>query len=236
MMLLRSLLFTCISLPVMFVLTVAGLACLPFSRRTTARFPIIFAVIQLKLLDAIVGIRTEIRGNLPESPSLIAVKHQSALEAYILVTRFPDAVIVLKKELVSFPLVGPVIAALDPIAVDRNSGAPALRKMVAEAKNAARHGRHVIIFPEGMRTIPGAPSRYERGIAALYTALGINVVPVALNTGLFWPRRRLRKRSGTAVISFLEPIPPTLPRNEFLKRLESAIENESDLLHCTTRR
>ena len=102
--------------------------------------------------------------------------------------------------------------------------------MLREAKARIADGREIIIFPEGTRRAPGAPPDYKTGVILLYDALGVPCVPVALNSGLFWPRRSLIRRPGTIVVEFLEPIPPGLPKAEFRKRLTEAIETASSRL------
>ena len=116
------------------------------------------------------------------------------------------------------------------LAIDRKRGPAALRKLIAGARKAVADGRHVVIFPEGTRTAPNARQPYHSGVAGLYGALDMPVVPVALNTGLFWPPRRVRKRPGRAVMAFLEPLPPGLPRRRFMTALEDRIETGSDRL------
>jgi 1-acyl-sn-glycerol-3-phosphate acyltransferase len=102
--------------------------------------------------------------------------------------------------------------------------------MLREAKQRVADGREIIIFPEGTRRAPGAPPDYKTGVVLLYEALGIPCVPVALNSGLFWPRRSVERRPGTIVVEFLDPIPAGLPRAVFLERLVDAIETASDRL------
>jgi 1-acyl-sn-glycerol-3-phosphate acyltransferase len=96
--------------------------------------------------------------------------------------------------------------------------------MTQEAASRAAQGRHILIFPEGTRRAPGAPPAYKPGIALLYDKLNIPCVPVALNSGLFWPRRSLTRRPGTIIVEFLPAIPPGLPRKEFVGRLQQAVE------------
>jgi 1-acyl-sn-glycerol-3-phosphate acyltransferase len=103
---------------------------------------------------------------------------------------------------------------------------------VRGAREATRHGCSIVIFPEGTRKPPGAPPDYKSGVAALYGALGVPVVPVALNTGLFWPRRSFVKRPGRAVVELLEPIPPGLDRHRFMALLEERIEARQRVLEA----
>ncbi|MHA1518461.1 MAG: lysophospholipid acyltransferase family protein, partial [Alphaproteobacteria bacterium] len=114
------------------------------------------------------------------------------------------------------------------IPVDRDAGPSALRRMLQAARKRIKDGREIIIFPEGTRRPPGADPAYKTGIVLLYNALKVPCVPVALNSGLFWPRRQWTRKPGTVVVEILDPIPPGLPRPEFLSRLENAIETASD--------
>jgi 1-acyl-sn-glycerol-3-phosphate acyltransferase len=143
---------------------------------------------------------------------------------------------VLKRELMSVPLFGAYLKRCGMIAVDRQGGGPALKRMLAAARAAAADGRPILIYPEGTRTAPGQRRPYHPGVAALYGDLGLPVVPVALNSGLFWGRRSFRKRSGTITIEFLAPIAPGLPRRVFMERLQGSIEEASARLAADQRR
>ena len=136
----------------------------------------------------------------------------------------------MKRELFWIPFHGWFSKKFEMIPVDRDKGPAALRRMLREAKARIADGREIIIFPEGTRRAPGAPPDYKTGVILLYDALGVPCVPVALNSGLFWPRRSLIRRPGTIVVEFLDPIPPGLPKAEFLKRLTEAIETASSRL------
>ena len=227
MTLIRSCAFLALSLGVMLFLGVTTLPTLLLARRLAARVPVWFAGVQLFLLDVVAGLRIEVRGrnNLPDGPALIAVKHQSALETYALVRLFPDACFIIKQEIVRIPVVGWFISAMDCLAIDRRAGLSALRRILGHAATVASEGRCMVIFPEGTRTAPGERVAYQRGVAGLYATLGVPVVPVALNSGVFWPRRQIRKTPGCAVMAFLEAIPPALPRARFMEELESRIES-----------
>ena len=228
----RSLLFLGASLGVMIIGGIVMLPALLFARRLASRTPSWFAGIQLFLLESIAGLALEVRGrkNLPAGAALIAVKHQSALDAYALVRLFPDACFVLKQEILDVPVVGWFIAAMDVIAIDRSAGTASLRQIMTNARRAVDEGKSLVIFPEGRRTAPGERVAYQRGVAGLYSALDVPVVPVALNCGLFWAPKRVRKRPGRAVIALLEAIPPALPRHKFMNELENRIETETSRL------
>lgn len=186
----------------------------------------------LGALAVLCGLRHEVRGreHLPGGAVLIAAKHQSAWDTIIFSILLWDHSFVLKRELMWVPLFGLYLARAGLIAVDRQGGAKALKKMVATARRTAALGRPIVIFPEGTRVAPDQHRPYQPGVAALYGQLGLPVVPVALNSGLFWRRRSFLKRPGTIVLEFLPPIPPGLPRKAFLARLEQAIEGRSRAL------
>ena len=187
---------------------------------------------ELFLLRHIVGLKLEVRGHdkLPRTACLVASKHQSAWETFALIPLFRDPALLMKRELFWIPFHGWFSKKFEMIPVDRDKGPAALRAMLRETRKRVVDGREIIIFPEGTRRPPGAPPDYKTGVVLLYEALGIPCVPVALNSGLFWPRRSLLRRPGTIVVEFLDPIPPGLPKSEFLLRLIESIETASNRL------
>lgn len=192
----------------------------------------------LFLLKHVTGIDYRIIGaeNLPSTPAVYASKHQSAWETLFLSRYLDYPAFVLKKELLSIPLFGWFIAKAGMIAIDRKAGASALRSMARQATETLEAGRSILIFPEGTRVAPGQSHPYQPGVAALYTQLKVPVVPVALNSGLYWGRKAFIKQPGTIVVEFLPPIPPGLDRKAVLKELENRIETAATaLLHSTGR-
>jgi 1-acyl-sn-glycerol-3-phosphate acyltransferase len=187
---------------------------------------------ELFLLRHIVGLKLEVRGHdkLPRTACLVASKHQSAWETFALIPLFRDPALLMKRELFWIPFHGWFSKKFEMIPVDRDKGPAALRAMLRETRKRVVDGREIIIFPEGTRRPPGAPPDYKTGVVLLYEALGIPCVPVALNSGLFWPRRSVLRRPGTIVVEFLDPIPPGLPKSEFLSRLIESIETASNRL------
>jgi len=161
---------------------------------------------------------------------IIAAKHQSAWETMQLHLIFDDPAIVLKRELLNLPIWGWYARKARMIAIDRGSPAKALRSMVRNAEPVMAEGRPIAIFPQGTRTLPGVKAPYHAGVAMLYERGGIPVVPVALNSGLFWPRRSFLKKSGVITVEILDPIPPGLRRGELMSRLEMVLEAASDRL------
>jgi 1-acyl-sn-glycerol-3-phosphate acyltransferase len=162
--------------------------------------------------------------NLPSGPAIIACKHQSSWETLSFTRLFDDIAIVLKRELLFIPIVGWAMARAGNIAVERGNGASALRGLVKQAKAAIADGRSIVIFPEGTRVAPGDQRPYQVGTAALYRQLGVPVVPVALNSGLFWGRRKWTKRPGVITLEILPPIAPGLSRDAFMETLRERIE------------
>jgi 1-acyl-sn-glycerol-3-phosphate acyltransferase len=192
---------------------------------------------ELWLLKAIVGLSLDVRGQdkLPKGACLVASKHQSAWETFALIPLFRDPALLMKRELFWIPFHGWFSHKFEMIPVDREKGPAALRAMLREAKKRIEAGREIIIFPEGTRRAPGAPPDYKTGVVLLYDALHVPCVPVALNSGVFWPRRSLIRHPGTIVVEFLDPIPPGLTKAEFMSRLTSAIETASDRLLAEAR-
>jgi 1-acyl-sn-glycerol-3-phosphate acyltransferase len=186
----------------------------------------------LWLLKICVGLTVREVGieNLPTQPVLFAAKHQSAWETLYLSWRLNHPAFVLKKELLLIPLFGWFLKRAGMIAIDRSGKAAALKKMISDARDVFAQGRPVIIFPEGTRVAPGQQKPYQPGIAALYAQLGVPVIPVALNSGLFWGRKAVLKRAGIITIEYLPPIPPGLDRKTFMRELETRIETAASRL------
>jgi 1-acyl-sn-glycerol-3-phosphate acyltransferase len=137
---------------------------------------------------------------------------------------FGDPAIVLKEELLNIPIWGWYVCRAGMIPIDRGARISALGRMAARARTEIARGRQIVIFPEGTRRAPGAEPRYLSGVAYLYAETGLACVPVALNSGLFWPRRSWRRLPGTVLVEILDPIPPGLDRRAFLARLQSVTE------------
>jgi 1-acyl-sn-glycerol-3-phosphate acyltransferase len=190
------------------------------------------------LLRLIVGLRYEVRGHehVPAGPVIVASKHQSAWETLFFHMLHPELVIGLKEELIRLPLFGWYLRIAKNIVIDRGGAAKAMRSLVEGAKQAVAQGWSILIFPEGTRMPPGTPPDYKPGVAALYKELGVPVVPVALNSGLFWGKRAFLKRPGTIVVEFLPPIPPGLDRRAFMAELEQRIETATARLIAEARR
>lgn len=188
-----------------------------------------WAAADLVLLRVIVGQRIRVLGreNIPAGPALVASKHQSAWETMALLPLLPNGRVILKKELLSIPLYGAFARHYGMISVDRSAGAAALKQLAIDAERVIADGGQIVIFPEGTRRALGAPPDYKPGAIFLYDRLGVPIVPVAVNSGLLWPRHRFVRYPGTVTVSFLPPIPPGLDRKVAQRRLIDAIETET---------
>ena len=172
------------------------------------------------------GISFRLEGNVPKGKQVIyAVKHQSAWETMVLFWVLYDPIIVMKQELMRIPFIGWVFKRTGSIGVDRSAGMAALKKLKRDALIALETGRPLLIFPQGTRVLPRTEAPYQIGVYALYSATGLPVVPVALNSGSFWPRKGIWKYPGCITLEFLPEIAPGLPRAAFMATLEEQIEH-----------
>ena len=229
---LRSLLFNVGWYAGSVVIAVFGAPILLMPRRWVVAWSHFWIAFCLGWLRLTCRLTHRLRGleNMPDGPVIIACKHQSTWETLAFARLFPDAVIVLKRELLFIPVVGWAMARAGHIGVERSEGASALRGLVRRARAAIGEGRSILIFPEGTRTPVGSQRPYQVGTAALYRQLGISVVPVALNSGLFWGRRKFIKWPGVIDVEVLPPIPPGLDRQAFMATLRERIEGATDRL------
>jgi 1-acyl-sn-glycerol-3-phosphate acyltransferase len=182
--------------------------------------------INLVLLRVVCGVKIEVRGRekIPKGPLLVAAKHQSAWETFALLHLFDDPLFIVKRELQWIPIFGWLMIKGRMVPVDRSAGSEALVGMIERARIELADNRQLIIFPEGTRRPAGAEPRYKHGVAHLYASVGVPCLPVALNSGLFWPRRSIRRIPGTVVVEILDPIRPGLDKDVFFKRLQNDIE------------
>ncbi|QEL25283.1 1-acyl-sn-glycerol-3-phosphate acyltransferase [Bosea sp. F3-2] len=202
-------------------------------RRILLAVAIAWSRSSLWLLRVVAGTRCEISGieNIPQGGLMVAAKHQSFVETFALVTVFQNPVFILKRELTWIPGFGWALSKLRMIPVNRGARARALSDVTRRAKvELGQNGRQLLIFPEGTRRPPGAPPAYKFGAAHLYAELGVPCVPVALNTGLYWPRRKFLRRPGTIRIEILPPIMPGLDKVTFQHELQGRIEPACDRL------
>lgn len=232
MTLLRSLLFNLAFYVWTAFLGIAALPMLLTPRAMVMRFGRWWSRTVLDLARAIAGIDYELRGSqhLPGGPAIIAMKHQSAWDTLGAPALFGDVAIVVKRELLWIPCYGWYARKAGMVPIDRGAGATALKAMLRRAREVVAERRPIVIFPEGTRTAVGTKRPYHPGVAALYTQLGLPVVPVAVNSGLYWPRRSFLKRPGRIVVEMLPPLPTGLDRKAFLAELQSRIEIATERL------
>jgi 1-acyl-sn-glycerol-3-phosphate acyltransferase len=180
-------------------------------------------------LRVIGGVRTEIRGTVPHDRVLVAAKHQSMLDVFMIVNALPEGRFVMKRELLRTPVFGWYATRLGAVPVDRGGGGAALREMTARMLREAARSGQIVIYPQGTRVKPGAHMPYKIGVHALYDATGLPCVPVATNSGLSWPKG-VAIHPGLAVAEFLPALPPDMERGAFMARVERVIESASDRL------
>lgn len=222
MTVLRSLLYALLFYPATLLLSVAGVLIGLVARGPMLAVIRTWADLNHWLARHLLGIHTRVEGSVPAGPHLIAVKHQSMFETTEMVRLTNMPVIVVKRELTQIPFVGWLMRRYGVIAVERSAGAKALRALVDEGRSAVATGRSVIIYPEGTRVPPGETPDLKPGFAALYRALGLPVLPVALDSGRLWGRG-LVKRGGTVTIRMGDTIPAGLSRGEIEARVHAAI-------------
>ena len=234
MVFLRSIVFNVLFYAALIGLMILGLPLLAFGPGRIKRLAAVWGHVSLWLLRVVCGTRVEFRGleNIPRGACLVAPKHQSVWEVFALTTVFPDFTFVLKRELTWIPLFGWYLSRGGQIAIDRSNGRAALVQAARKAKGVLASGHQLFLFPEGTRRPPGAPPQYKLGVAHIYAANDVPCVPVALNSGLFWPRRRLIRRPGTIVVEVLPAIAPGLSAAEFLPLLQSRVEAACDRINA----
>jgi 1-acyl-sn-glycerol-3-phosphate acyltransferase len=225
-LMLRSVAFNVLFYLNILVHVIAGLPTFLMPRRATLAIAKSWGRTSNVLLRAVCGTKIEFRGleKIPKGALIVASKHQSVWETFTLVTLLDDPVYILKRELTWIPFFGWYLIKAGMIAVNRRARGAALTGMTEGARRALADGRQIIIFPEGTRRPPGAEPAYKHGVVHLYAGAGTPCLPVALNSGLFWPRRKFLRYPGTIRVEVLDPIPPGLDRHAFAERLKRDIE------------
>ena len=222
MVALRSLLYAAIFYPATALCVLAGIVASLFGRRPMLAVVLRWLELNHWLAEHVLAIRSRVEGWIPPGPHLIAVKHQSMFETTEMVRLTGLPVIVMKRELARIPLFGWLTRRYGVIVVDRSAGAKALRSLVEEGKRAVATGRSVNIYPEGTRVRVGETPPLQAGFAALYRAIGLPVMPVAMDSGRLWGKRFLI-RGGTVTFRVGETIPAGLKRAEIEARVHAAI-------------
>ena len=178
-----------------------------------------------------IGLKCEIRGTPPQDEVMVTAKHQSFLDVLMIYGAIPRGKFIMKAILKYAPIIGQFGLRIGCIPVDRGKRGQAVKKMLEDVKNGHALPGQLIIYPQGTRIAPGVKAPYKIGTGALYREMNQPVVPVATNVGVYWPKRGVLRKQGTAVFEFLPRIEPGLQVNEFMAQLEDAIETASDKLN-----
>jgi 1-acyl-sn-glycerol-3-phosphate acyltransferase len=226
-MLARTLLYNVLFYVIFAVIAVVLAPTMLLPQRHIWFVPKLWATVSLWLHRIICGVGEEIQGleNIPDGGFLVACKHQSTWEALRLVTLFPKPAFVFKRQLHWAPLFGWYLMKFGQIPVNRGQRSKALQDMAAIAAERIEQGYQVIIFPEGTRRPPLAEPKYKYGVTYLYDKLNAPCLPIALNSGLFWPRRTFAHRQGVVTMKILPPIPPGHDTDTFSAELQHSIES-----------
>lgn len=228
---LRSLAF---NLSLYVAIAVVGLGMFPFaifSANAARRACLMVCAYVRWAAPWMVGLRTEIRGTPPAEACVVASKHQSFLDVFLVFSALPAGKFIMKRLLMFAPIVGQYGLRIGCIPVNRGKRGAAIKQMLEQVEAGAETPGQLIIYPQGTRIAPGVKAPYKVGTAVLYEQLNQPCYPVAANVGLFWPKRGIYRAPGTAVVEYLEPIAPGLPKDEFLALLEDRIETASNRLN-----
>ena len=231
-MIVRSVIFNVLFYLNLLVHSLAAIPALVLPRRAIIEVIKFWARTNMALLHHVCGIKVDFRGldKIPRGPVLVASKHQSLWETFALFLVFDDPAYILKRELIFIPFFGWYAWKAAMIPVNRGRRALALADMTVCARTELARGRQIIIFPEGTRRAPGAAPSYKYGVVHLYAETGVPCVPLALNSGLFWPRRSFRRDPGTIIVEVLDPIAPGLDKRVFTDLLQQRIETATTRL------
>jgi 1-acyl-sn-glycerol-3-phosphate acyltransferase len=226
---LRSAMLTLLMYLLMGVFGLLGAPVVLWSRDWTRRWMKLYIRTVLALTRIICGLRIELRGQAPRQAVIVAAKHQSMLDVLILFNALPEPRFVMKRSLVWAPVFGLYALRIGCIWIKREKRGEASTMMRRLQKTHSQTGQ-VVIYPQGTRVPPGTYKPYRRGAAMAYAEFGLPMVLAATNVGWFWPKKGITRRPGTAVLEFLETLPPGLPRAEVMQRMETSIEAASDRL------
>ena len=176
----------------------------------------------------LVGLRSKIRGEVPQDEVLIAAKHQSFFDIIMIVSVVPRPKFIMKKELLWAPILGWYAKKIGCVPVDRGKRSQAMARMVADVKAGREQAGQLIIYPQGTRVAAGAYKSYKVGVGVLYSELGQDCVPAATNVGVFWPRHGILRKPGLAVVEFLPRVVAGRPVADFMAVIEPVIEDASN--------
>ena len=222
----RSILFNVIFIGWTILLLATLWIILPFPRLIFRRAIAFWPKLIFPLMRVILRLDFEQRrlNNLPSGPVIFAVKHQSTWDTMFFLWLDKNNSYIMKEELNKIHFWKSYMTKAGQIVVDRKGGLATMRQMIKDTKNVLQEGRSVVIFPEGTRTQPGKSEVYHPGVAALYGQTKVPIIPVALNSGIYWGRREFRKSAGKIIIEFLKPMEKGLKKTEFVSELKSIVE------------
>ena len=214
------------------VIAILGLPFLALPRQYTAKLINFWSKIMLLFFKSYDGLDWEVLGinNIPSGPFVVASKHQSIWDTIFFTAFFSDAAMVLKRVIILIPFYGLHAIKAKMIWLDRKGHSKSLKKLINQGKKCKKVKRPIVIFPEGTRSQVGQKSKYKPGVTALYKFLNIPCIPVALNSGVYWETKGLKRNKGKIIVKFMKPIKPGLSRDEFEKKLETVIETETEIL------
>lgn len=226
---LRGVLFQTLAYAGMAVMGIGGAPVVLWSQAWTRAWCRLYCHYVLFLARHICGLKAEVRGPVPHGPCVVAAKHQSMLDVFMIYAAMPQARFIMKRELVRVPVFGLYATRVGCIAVDREAKG-AGDKMLEDLSREAGGVGQIVIYPQGTRVAPGRAMRYKKGAIRAYQRFGLPMVLAATNTGVFWPRRGWAVHPGTAVVEFGETLPAGLRASEVGRRMEDGIERESSRL------
>ncbi len=178
----------------------------------------------------LIGLRSEIRGPVPQTEVIIAAKHQSFFDIILLCSVLPRPKFIMKRELIWTPFLGQYALRIGCVPVDRGRRGAAISKMKEDVQKGAAQPGQLVIYPQGTRVAPGVTVPYKMGTGLLYDQLAQTCVPAATNVGVFWPRHGILRKPGLAVMEFLPPVAPGMPVPDFMRLIETQIETASTRL------
>jgi len=177
-----------------------------------------------------VGLKCEVRGEVPTDEVIVAAKHMSFLDIILIFNAIPAGKFIMKREILYTPIIGQYGYRIGCVPVNRGKRGKAIKKMVADVAKGVQHPGQLVIYSQGTRVAPGVKKPYKVGTHVLSDETGQDVVPVATNAGVFWPKRGVMRQKGTAVVEFMPRIPAGLDRDNFMAQLEEEVEVRSNEL------
>ncbi len=226
----RSLIFMIVIYAWMLILGIVFAPYALFAKQGALRACKTYARTTMWMARWMVGIRCEVRGSVPTGEVVVGAKHQSFMDIIIIFNAVPHGKFIKKRELLWTPIIGLYAKRLGCIPVNRGRKGAAVAKMVKDVAKEFSEPGQLVIYPQGTRVAPGVKKPYKVGTAVLYEGLAFPCIPVATNAGVFWPRTGILRKPGLAIVDFLDPIEPGVPKDLFLKRLEEMVETRSNSL------